>query len=292
MFTWGNYGCILLEKLQFYYWALRLTMFHAAVWLLPGVCFQMCLELGNVAILVLGSEINDVARSCSFWTTPRSGAAACAQKTLSPRSCQGDYFDHKTFTDGHIFVQRLSLLTFSPNIFTLGRIADWKWNDKWQGFTFPAFTVRVPSEWWVLSPTQESLQPPTSANLARGWTQGTSAPCGEKLEPASARITSRPWGPQTDCKPQVRGGRDKRWRGSPPSPPCWPRLLQRCFLGCLLKVEKNGPPLYTGWAFDVLYFISDVDAFRVEGKYQFMTEKVISRLVVACSLLGANSRSW
>ena len=30
------------------------------------VCFQMCLELGNVAILVLGSEINDVARSCSF----------------------------------------------------------------------------------------------------------------------------------------------------------------------------------------------------------------------------------
>ena len=43
-------------------------------------------------------------------------------------------------------------------------------------------------------------------------------------------------------------------------------------MGC--KSERKAPPLYTGCAFDVLYFINDdVDTFRVEGKYQFMTEQ-------------------
>ena len=35
-------------------------------------------------------EINNVAPSCSFWTTPRFGVEVCAQKTPSPRFCQGN----------------------------------------------------------------------------------------------------------------------------------------------------------------------------------------------------------
>ena len=48
------------------------------------------------------------------------------------------------------------------------------------------------------------------------------------------------------------------------------RLLLGCFLG--YKSKRKIPPLYTDWVFDVLYFINDVDTFRVERKYQFMTE--------------------
>jgi len=46
-----------------------------------------------------------------------------------------------------------------------------------------------------------------------------------------------------------------------------------CFLAEMLQLQKKAPSLYTGWAFDVLYFKSDVHSFRLEGKYQFMTEK-------------------
>ena len=41
----------------------------------------------------------------------------------------------------------------------------------------------------------------------------------------------------------------------------WPRLTLALALS-----------LYTGGAFDVLYFVNDVDTFAVERKYQIMTE--------------------
>ena len=47
-----------------------------------------------------------------------------------------------------------------------------------------------------------------------------------------------------------------------------------------VESPKERPRLCTiGRAFDVLYFINDdVDTFRVEGKYQFMTEQRVESL--------------
>ena len=161
---------------------------------------------------------------------------------------------------------------------------------KWQMIKLYFSSVHSPGPIRVVGPLSNSREFAAAYKCKPGSRMNPRDKCSVWWKPASARITSTPWGPQTDCKPQVRGSRDKS--GRPPPLPPRPRLLQSCFLASLLQVQRKGPPLYIGWAFDVLYFISDVDAFRVEGKYQFMTEKVISRLVVACLLLGANSRSW
>ena len=112
---------------------------------------------------------------------------------------------------------------------------------------------------------------------------------------------SREFAAAYNCKPGSRMNPSDKcsvwWKASLPVPPAG-RVVQKLiashtsevsegeittllaktfaemFLGLLmLQVQKKGPPLYIGWAFDVLYFISDVHTFRVEGKYQFMTEK-------------------
>ena len=68
----------------------------------------------------------------------------------------------------------------------------------------------------------------------------------------------------------------------------WPRLTLALALS-----------LYTGGAFDVLYFVNDVDTFAVERKYQIMTEaeeiffrgNSFSGSIVDCSQIVGNIRS-
>ena len=84
----------------------------------------------------------------------------------------------------------------------------------------PACTVRAQSEWWVPSPTQESLRLPTTASLARGWTRGTSAPSGEDNQthhnqnqlvcPFQQAVWSKNWLQAT----KVRGGLEIKVGGS------------------------------------------------------------------------------